>query len=62
MKPPKSRVQPFQSRLAMSTITTGISEGIATIQLNRPLTLNALTPEGTSEQSLEMSTSFVGTE
>jgi len=30
----------------MSRIAVDISEGIATIQLNRPSTLNALTPEG----------------
>lgn len=30
----------------MSDITVEISEGIATIQLNSPATLNALTPEG----------------
>jgi len=30
----------------MSRITVDISKGIATIQLNRPSTLNALTPEG----------------
>jgi len=30
----------------MTGITVDISEGIGTIQLNRPGTLNALTPEG----------------
>ena len=30
----------------MSTVTLNISEGIATITLNRPSTLNALRPEG----------------
>jgi hypothetical protein len=30
----------------MGSITVDISEGIATIQLNRPATLNALLPEG----------------
>ncbi|KAJ3573972.1 hypothetical protein NP233_g2090 [Leucocoprinus birnbaumii] len=33
----------------MSNITVDISEGIATIQLNRPETLNALTPEATGK-------------
>jgi enoyl-CoA hydratase/carnithine racemase len=30
----------------MSDITVDLSDGIATIQLNRPATLNALTPKG----------------
>lgn len=30
----------------MASITIEVSEGIATVQLNRPATLNALLPEG----------------
>jgi len=36
----------FRVSFPMSRITVDISKGIATIQLNRPGTLNALTPEG----------------